>query len=198
MVPLTEWVVQEALGQCRTWRDGGLEIRVAVNVSPSVLVDPDFPAQIEQALAHHAVPGHALTLEVTEELLMDNRERTVEALLQLRGLGIQISIDDYGTGYSSLAYLKDLPVTELKLDRSFVASMGSSARSAAIVHSTVNLAHALGLDIVAEGVEDTATLAALVAAGCDLAQGYLFGRPIPAPAIADTVARLTPAASPTR
>jgi EAL domain-containing protein (putative c-di-GMP-specific phosphodiesterase class I) len=192
---LTEWVVHEALEQCRAWRDAGLELRVAVNVSPSVLVRPYFAAQIQAALTRHAIPGHALVIEVTEELLMANKERTIEALLGLRGLGIRVSIDDYGTGYSSLAYLKDLPVTELKLDRSFVESMGSNARSAAIVHSTIDLAHALGLEVVAEGVEDTATLHALIVAECDLAQGYLFSHPVPAPDIGQTVERATLAAS---
>jgi diguanylate cyclase len=197
MTGLTEWVVHEALKQCRAWRDAGLKLRVAVNVSPSVLVDRGFPSQIKQALADHALPANALALEVTEELLMDNQERTIQAMQELRRLGVRMSIDDYGTGYSSLAYLKDLPVTELKLDRSFVASMGSSAGSTAIVHSTIDLAHALGLDIVAEGVEDVATLDALAAAGCDLAQGYLFSHPVPAPAIAQAFTRATAVASPT-
>jgi diguanylate cyclase len=164
-----------------------------VNVSPSALVDRAFPQQVERLLAHHGVPGELLVLEVTEELLVDNRERTVDALTVLRGLGAGVSIDDYGTGYSSLAYLKDLPVTELKLDRSFIASMGSDQRSSAIVHSTVNLAHALGLDLVAEGVEDATTLRALAAVGCDLAQGYHLSRPVAADDVADVVRRLTPA-----
>ena len=187
---LTSWVLDEALAQCGRWRRDGLDLRVAVNVSPSVVVDQAFPGDVEALLAHHAVPGRALALEVTEELLMDNRERTVNALVLLRRLGVRVSIDDYGTGYSSLAYLKDLPVTELKLDRSFVASMNASPRSAAIVHSTVNLAHALGLDLVAEGVEDVATLDALVAAGCDLVQGYLLSRPVASSAVADVVTGL--------
>jgi diguanylate cyclase len=186
---LTTRVLEDALGELAAWRADGLDVRVAVNVSPSVLVDREFPAQVDRLLARRGVPGAALVLEVTEELLMDNRGRTVEALALIRRAGVQVSIDDYGTGYSSLAYLKDLPVTELKLDRSFVASMGSSPRSAAIVESTVELAHALGLALVAEGVEDDATLDALGRAGCDLAQGYLLGRPAPAAVVADVVRR---------
>ncbi len=186
---LTTRVVEDALHQLQRWRAAGLDLRVAVNISPSVLVDRDFPAEVGRLLILRGLPGSALVLEVTEELLMNNRERTVEALTLVRRLGVGVSIDDYGTGYSSLAYLKDLPVTELKLDRSFVASMGSSARSAAIVDSTVNLAHALGLDLVAEGVEDAGTFDALVTAGCDLAQGYLLSRPVPASDVPEIVGR---------
>jgi predicted signal transduction protein with EAL and GGDEF domain len=194
---LTTWVVEDALRQCRQWRDQGLDLRVAVNVSPSAVVDRDFPVRVERLLGQHGLTAERLVLEVTEELLMDNRERTVEALTVMRRMGAGISIDDYGTGYSSLAYLKDLPVTELKLDRSFITSMSSSGRSSAIVRSTLNLAHALGLELVAEGVEDEATLRALTALGCDLAQGYHLSRPVVAGDVADAVQRIvhTPASA---
>ncbi|GAA2729744.1 putative bifunctional diguanylate cyclase/phosphodiesterase [Cellulomonas aerilata] len=190
---LTTWVVEDALRQCRQWRDEGLHLRVAVNVSPSAVVDRAFPQQVERLLRHHGIPAERLVLEVTEELLMNNPQRTVDALSVVRGLGVGVSIDDYGTGYSSLAYLKDLPVTELKLDRSFIASMGSSARSSAIVRSTLNLAHALGLHLVAEGVEDEATLLALAGLGCDLAQGYHLSRPLVADDVPDAVRRIATA-----
>jgi diguanylate cyclase len=189
MKSLTEFVLEDALRQCRQWRDAGLDLRVAVNVSPSVLVDTAFPAEVESLLARHGLPGCALVLEVTEEIVMDSRERTVGALSRLGHAGVRVSIDDYGTGYSSLAYLKDLPVTELKLDRSFVSSMASSARSAAIVHSTVELAGALGLELVAEGVEDPVSLRVLHDAGCHLVQGHLLGRPVPAAEVPDAVVR---------
>jgi len=183
MAPLTVAVLDEALGQCRRWRDDGLALSVAVNVSPSNLVDTEFPLQVAALLDGHGVPAEALVLEVTEGLLMEEPERAVEGLGRLRAAGISIAIDDYGTGYSSLAYLADLPVTELKLDRAFVATMTTSRRNASIVTSTVHLAHALGLVLVAEGVEDGPTLDALVATGCDFAQGFLISPPRPAEAV---------------
>ena len=179
MTELTMAVLDAALRQRQRWQAGGVPLRMAVNVSPSVLVDGEFPAQVVSLLAGHGVDGEAVTLELTEELLMDNRERGVVALRQLRDAGVCVAIDDYGTGYSSLAYLKDLPVNELKLDRSFVADLTASSQSATIVQSTVDLAHALGLKIVAEGVEDVATLQSLRDAGCDVVQGFLLGRPVP-------------------
>jgi diguanylate cyclase len=184
MAPLTVAVLDQALRQCRRWHDEGLPLTVAVNVSPSNLVDPAFPRQVGALLAAHGLPPGALVLEVTESLLMEDRDRAATVLTQLRAAGTAVAIDDYGTGYSSLAYLADLPVTEIKLDRTFVAAMTTSDRNAAIVTSTVRLAHALGLTFVAEGVEDEATLAALSAAGCDVAQGYHISRPLPADAVA--------------
>ncbi|WP_158257163.1 putative bifunctional diguanylate cyclase/phosphodiesterase [Kineococcus xinjiangensis] len=180
MGKLTAQVLEEALIQCSRWRTEGSHLQVAVNVSPSVLIDHDFPTQVEYLLSTHHLPPSALVLEVTEDLLMAHRDRAVSALTRLRKKGVQVSIDDYGTGYSSLAYLMDLPVTELKLDRAFVATMTSSARSVAIVKSTTHLAHALGLHLVAEGVEDAETLHSLRAVGCDLVQGYHLARPVPA------------------
>ena len=172
-----------------------MPLRVAVNVSPSVLVDSTFPGEVESLLARHGLPGDLLVLEVTEELVMESGERTVGALVRLGRSGVRISVDDYGTGYSSLAYLKDLPVTELKLDRSFVAGMATCPRSAAIVRSTVDLARALDLDIVAEGVEDAESLRLLHDAGCDLVQGNLLGRPVPAADVPDAVARASAVAA---
>jgi EAL domain-containing protein (putative c-di-GMP-specific phosphodiesterase class I) len=125
------------------------------------------------------LPPSVLVLEVTESLLMEDRERAVGVLSRLRALGVHVAIDDYGTGHSSLAYLAALPVTELKLDRSFVGAMSGSARAESIVVSTLQLAHALDLVLVAEGVEDQATADALAELGCDLVQGYHFSRPVP-------------------
>jgi predicted signal transduction protein with EAL and GGDEF domain len=144
MAPLTSRVLDSALAQRRAWADRGRELIVAVNVSPSNLVDEHFPDELAGLLTRHGVPASALVLEVSESLLMADRERSVRVLAGLREAGVGVSIDDYGTGYSSLAYLATLPVTELKLDRTFVGGMTGSARSASIVTSTLQLAHALG------------------------------------------------------
>jgi EAL domain-containing protein (putative c-di-GMP-specific phosphodiesterase class I) len=144
MSQLTRRVLDGALLQCRAWQDAGVHVTVAVNVSPSDLVDEQFPSEVAKLLTRYGLPSSALVLEVTESLLMEDRERAAGVLTRLRDSGVGIAIDDYGTGYSSLAYLAELPVTELKLDRSFIASMTGSRRSTAIVTSTLQLAHALG------------------------------------------------------
>jgi diguanylate cyclase len=179
MAALTSRVLDTALAQRRAWSDRGRELTVAVNVSPSNLVDEGFPDEVAGMLARHGVPASALVLEVTESLLMEDRERAVRVLAALREAGVGIAIDDYGTGWSSLAYLATLPVTELKLDRAFVGAMTGSDRSASIVTSTLQLAHALGLVFVAEGAEDQATVDALADLGCDVVQGYHLSRPLP-------------------
>jgi diguanylate cyclase (GGDEF)-like protein len=179
MSRLTSAVVDMALAQCRAWSDDGCRLTVSVNVSPSNLVDDDFPDEVAALLRRYRLPAGALVLEVTESILMEDRERAVRALSRLRDAGVGVSIDDYGTGYSSLAYLAALPVTELKLDRVFVAAMTGSSRAASIVTSTLQLAHALDLVLVAEGAEDQATVDALASLGCDVVQGYHLSRPLP-------------------
>ncbi|MGY1760646.1 putative bifunctional diguanylate cyclase/phosphodiesterase [Geodermatophilus sp. SYSU D00779] len=179
MAALTRRVLDTALAQRRAWSDRGRELTVAVNVSPSNLVDEGFPDEVAGMLARHGVPATALVLEVTESLLMEDRERAIRVLAGLREAGVGVAIDDYGTGWSSLAYLATLPVTELKLDRTFVGAMTGSDRSASIVTSTLQLAHALGLVFVAEGAEDQATVDALAALGCDVVQGYHLSRALP-------------------
>ena len=183
MAQLTNRVVDMALAQCRTWSDRGRLLTVAVNVSPSNLVDEAFPDQVRALLARHELSAGCLVLEVTESLLMEDRERAVRVLGRLQEAGVGVAIDDYGTGYSSLAYLAALPVTELKLDRSFVGEMTGSLRAESIVTSTLQLAHALGLVLVAEGAEDQATVDALTFHGCDVVQGYHLSRPLPAEAL---------------
>jgi EAL domain-containing protein (putative c-di-GMP-specific phosphodiesterase class I) len=179
MAELTRRVIDLALAQSRAWRDRGRMLTMAVNVSPSNLVDERFPDEVAALLATHGMPSQSLVLEVTEGLLMEDRERAVRVLGRLRDAGVGVAIDDYGTGYSSLAYLASLPVTELKLDRTFVAAMTGSPRAESIVTSTLQLAHALGLVLVAEGAEDQDTVDALAALGCDLVQGYHLSRPLP-------------------
>ncbi len=174
---LTTCVLGIALDQAQTWRSTDGPTNIAVNVSASNLLDRELPDQIETMLQRCNLPGAALTVEVTEENLMIDPERALDVLRRLRDLGVLISIDDYGTGYSSLARLRDMPVTELKLDRSFVRDIDLDERAAAIVDSTIKLAHSLGLKMVAEGIETEATLQALAALGCDIGQGYHLGRP---------------------
>jgi diguanylate cyclase (GGDEF)-like protein len=176
----TDRVLTMALAQARTWRDAGHPIPVAVNVSTRTLLDTGFPDRVADLLCQAGVPGEQLCIEVTEYTVMSDPSTTIEALQRIRALGAKTSIDDYGTGYSSMAYLKVLPLDELKIDRTFVYDMTRDRGNHALVESTVELGHNLGLSVVAEGVEDAETRAALTAIGCDVAQGYHFARPLPA------------------
>jgi len=180
IVPLTHWVVATAIEQCRHWLDGGLELRVAVNLSMRNLRDTNLPDTIESLLAQYRVPPHLLCCEITESAVMGDAEHTLQVLNRLFELGVRISIDDYGTGYASLSYLKRLPADELKIDRAFVQYVTTDRSDQAIVGSTVNMAHNLGMCVVAEGVEDQATWDLLETLQCDIAQGYYLSRPIPA------------------
>ena len=187
MHAVTREVLEAAVKQLAIWKETGLDISVAVNLSASDLLDDSLADRIETLLGEHRVPADALELEITESVIMSDPERARTVLEALRLLGCRIAIDDYGTGYCALAYLRDLPVDELKLDRSFVAGISTDPRSAAIVRSTVELAHALGLQVVAEGIEDQDALDAVASFDCDYAQGYHFSRPVPAAAFAAAV-----------
>jgi len=180
---LTERVLALALSQCCAWRRAGLRLPVSVNLSAWNLRDPRLVQTVAELLQAHDVPPAWLRLEMTESAIMADTERAVAVLSQLVALGVRVSVDDYGTGYSSLGYLKRLPVDELKIDKSFVRDMARDETDAAIVRSTVGLAHTLGLRVVAEGVEDEATWAQLAAMGCDAAQGYIISRPVTAHAL---------------
>jgi diguanylate cyclase (GGDEF)-like protein len=180
MLPLTRSVLDSAVRQCGEWRNAGREIPIAVNLSMRDLHDVQLPETIEHLLGRWQVGSHLLRVEITESALMADPERALATVARLSALGVRIAIDDFGTGYSSLAYLKKLPVDELKIDRSFVSQMLSDASDRAIVRSTIDLAHNLGLRVVAEGVEDEATWRLLGRLGCDEAQGYYLGRPSPA------------------
>ena len=178
MRDLTTEVLEQSLDQVRAWRAEGRMLSVAVNLSASSLVDLELPDRVRLLLLNRSLPASALELEITEDFLMGDRARAREILTQLRGLGIRVAVDDFGTGYSSLAYLRELPIDELKLDRSFVSPMADDPRAAAIVTSTIGLAHSLGMTLVAEGVEDEATAGHLADSGCDQSQGFYFSRPV--------------------
>ena len=180
MREMTNLVLRKALDQAAIWQVRETPLTVAVNLSASSLMDADLPERVASMVDERGLDTSALALEITEDFLMADRGRGKAILTRLRDAGIQIAIDDFGTGYSSLAYLRDLPIDELKLDRSFVMPMAGDPRAAALVASTIHLAHSLGLRMVAEGVEDAATYDRLVGFGCDHAQGFHLSRPIPA------------------
>ncbi len=179
IMPLTHWVLEAAIRQCSDWLRAGLDLGIAVNLSMWNLREATLPETIARLLEQYNVPARLLRLELTESAIMSDTDHALEVLLRLSGLGIRISIDDFGTGYSSLAYLKRLPVDELKIDRSFVQHMAEIETDATIVRSIVTLAHSLGLQVVAEGIEDQATWQMLSALDCDTAQGYYMARPLP-------------------
>ena len=180
MHAMTRVVLGIALDQAAVWQASGRRLTLAVNLSASSLVDTDLPNEVASMLAARDLPPDALQLEVTEEFLMADRDRARDILTRLRRHGVQISVDDFGTGYSSLSFLRDLPIDELKIDRSFVLPMVDDARAAALVGSTIALAHSLDLRVVAEGVENDIAYTELTALGCDQAQGYYMCRPVPA------------------
>lgn len=178
IAPLTLWVLETAARQCGAWLCAGLELSIAVNLSMWDLRDVTLPNTIYALLKRYALPPHLLHVELTESVVMNNVEQTLDILNRLSQLGIEIAIDDFGTGYSSLAYLKRMPITELKIDRSFVMHMADAEVDATIVQSTVTMAHSLGLKVVAEGVEDEKTWHLLENFHCDTAQGYYMSRPV--------------------
>jgi len=180
MRTMTRVVLGIALDQAALWQAAGRRLIIAVNLSASSLVDTDLPELVCAMLAARDLPPDALQLEITEEFLMADREQARNILTRLRRQGVQISVDDFGTGYSSLSYLRDLPIDELKLDRSFILPMVDDPRAAALVASTIYLAHSLDLRMVAEGVENKVAYAELTRLGCDQAQGYYMCRPVPA------------------
>lgn len=178
--PLTLFVLERALRHAAAWRAEGHDLRVSVNLSPRNLLQATLADDVATMLRSTGVPASALCLELTETSIMADPARTLATLDQLRRIGVGIAIDDFGTGYSSLTHLKRLPVDEIKIDKSFVLSMGSDASDEAIVRSVIDLARNLGIRVVAEGVEDGIVADALLARGCDLGQGYLYSRPLSA------------------
>lgn len=176
---LTQFVLREALHQCRVWADAGLDLTMSINLSMRNLHDPHLPGTIAELLNTERVDPSRVNLEITESTIMANPDRALAVLRDLRALGVRMAVDDFGTGYSSMAYLKGLSVDALKIDKSFVRNLATDPSDRAIVRSAVELGHNLGLQVVAEGVEDTLSYQQLSHLGCDFAQGYYMGRPMP-------------------
>jgi diguanylate cyclase len=175
-----QWVIDEACRQVRAWDEQGLRLRVAVNLSAQQLRQDDLVQRVRQSFEAHRVDASLFTFEITESVAMEDTQATMRAFAQLARAGVSLSIDDFGTGHSSLAYLRTLPARQLKIDRSFVADLGVSGDAMAVVDAVIRLAHALGLRVVAEGVETERQCEILATLGCDEFQGYLFARPMDA------------------
>ena len=177
---ITQWALTAAIRECRLWIEEGLDLPVSVNLSSRDLLDPDLPCFVLETLRDHDLDARYLTLEITEESLVNDIERATVVLQCLRDLGIRISIDDFGTGHSSLARIKNLPIDELKIDRSFITNLPDDRTDLAIARATIELAHSLRLDVLAEGVESKPAMRWLADQGCEFAQGYFISRPMPA------------------
>jgi EAL domain-containing protein (putative c-di-GMP-specific phosphodiesterase class I) len=180
IIPLTLWVLHQSLLQCRTWNDMGIDVSIAVNLSMWNLEAQELPDQIAGLMKTVVIPPDRLELEITESAIMVDPQRTTRTLKLIRDLGVHFTIDDFGTGYSSLAHLRKLPVTGMKIDKSFVQNMESDRDNPVIVRSIIDLGHNLGLKVTAEGVETEGAKDMLVGFDCDEAQGYFYSRPIPA------------------
>ncbi len=192
---LTPWVLQAAFRQCHSWHRSGKPLHVAVNVSPRNLQDPQFPEKVAKILQGVDLPPANLQIELTESAILTDPAHARKILEDIDAMGVPLSIDDFGTGYSSLAQLKRLPVSEIKIDKSFVLGMKSNESDAVIVRTTIDLAHNLGMRVVAEGVEDTQTLAVLSSMGCDMVQGYYISRPLPPEELSQFLAKWKPKAA---
>jgi diguanylate cyclase (GGDEF)-like protein len=195
MGELTRWVVDEALGQARAWQDQGIRVPIAVNLAAANILDASLPDAIAARLAHWGVPGERLTCELSEHTVMADPRRAGEVLDRLRALGVRLSLDDFGTGQSSLSYLKRLPLDEVKIDRAFVSGIVGDENDALIVRSTIDLARNLGLEVVAEGVEGADVLHRLRSLRCHEAQGFHLSRPLPPDALVEWLAEWQPAAA---
>lgn len=189
IAPLTAWVFNTAFRHCADFQRAGMEVDVSVNLSAHNLREPELPEFIDQLLNTWHVPAGMITVELTESAMLENPEAATETLLRLKAIGMKLSMDDFGTGFSSLSHLHRLPFDELKIDQSFVKTMTTSRESEKIVRAVIDLGHNFGLTVVAEGVEDEATLKRLTKLGCDRIQGYWLSRPIEEAAFRDFVAR---------
>lgn len=176
---LGQWVTDDACRQVRAWLDEGLSMHVAINLSVHQLRQSDLVDKIQESLTRHKVPAELITFEVTESAAMEDAKASLRIFERLSQIGVHLSIDDFGTGYSSLSYLRKLPATQLKIDRSFVQDVDKEEDAKAIVRAVIKLAHALGLSVVAEGVETEAQQGILMRLGCDELQGFLFAKPMP-------------------
>jgi diguanylate cyclase (GGDEF)-like protein len=195
IVPLTDWVVGEAMRQSAEWARVGHPLGISINVGAKAFgASSHLETVIAQAVADHGVPASQLTLEVTETDVMTDPVQASRTLASIKKLGVRVAVDDFGTGYSSLSYLNQLPLDEVKIDRSFISRLLRDPQTSSIVRTAVDLSHALGLDAVAEGVEDEATLERLVLLGCDRVQGYFIARPMPADTVLPWLQRYVPMA----
>lgn len=186
--PLASWVLQAALEQSVKWHDAGLNFTVSINLSTRNLLDGDLPGRVAKLLAKYQVKAEWIVFEITESAVMAEPEHALETLIKLYEMGIQLSLDDFGTGYSSLAYLKKLPVSEIKIDKSFIKDMERDISDTVIVRSTIALGQNLGMKVVAEGVENAAIWDLLTTLGCDASQGYYMSRPLAAAALEEWMA----------
>ncbi len=177
---ITDWILDRALQQCRRWQDAGAPVHLAVNISAKSLQDPSLPAKVQAALDRWSIDPRFLKIEITESSIMADPAHALAILSMLQSMDVRLSIDDFGTGYSSLTHLRQLPIDEIKIDKSFVSGMTTSEADAAIVRTVIDLAHNLGKQVCAEGVETEAQWTRLAEMGCDLAQGYWISRPLPA------------------
>jgi EAL domain-containing protein (putative c-di-GMP-specific phosphodiesterase class I) len=193
IIPIGEYVLREACRQVKVWRDAGhAGLWVSVNLSARQFQDQSLVAKVEQILAEVGLPGNALRLEVTETVAMKDFEYSVRILQKLAELGIHLSLDDFGNGYSSLGYLKRFPIKSLKIDRSFIRDIDQNRNSEAITSAIISLGHNLNLEVVAEGVETEEQFAFLRAQVCDEIQGFLFSRPVPVKEMSELIQRLEP------
>jgi len=176
---LSKFVIENVLGQIAEWQKMGMKISVSVNLSAQDLLDPDLPDVLAGLLASHEVSAAQLVVEITETTIIADPEMALQVMFRLAEMGVKLSIDDFGTGYSSLSYLKKMPVSEIKIDRSFIMEMMDNINDDVIVKATIGLAHNLGLEVVAEGVEDQEAVDRLKELNCDTLQGFFFSKPVP-------------------
>jgi EAL domain-containing protein (putative c-di-GMP-specific phosphodiesterase class I)/GGDEF domain-containing protein len=189
MPRLTLWVFNTALRQCAEYRRAGLQAGISINFSADDIRDPEIVDLVAQGLDLWGIPASEVIIELTETAVMEGHPGALESLWKLKNMGLRLSMDDFGTGYSSMARLLQLPLDEIKIDMTFVRDMTTSPAHERIVDSIIGLGHRLGLSVVAEGVEDAATLELLRSLGCDTVQGYLVGRPMPLPELIDTLVK---------
>jgi EAL domain-containing protein (putative c-di-GMP-specific phosphodiesterase class I) len=179
--PITDWLLERAMSQVRAWQESGAPVHVAVNISAKSLLDQALPSKIQTLLDRWEVDPRFLKIEITESSIMADPAHALAVMSMIQSMGVRLSIDDFGTGYSSLTHLRQLPVDEIKIDKSFVSGMTKNDADAAIVRTVIDLAHNLGKQVCAEGVEDEATMTMLKEMKCDLAQGYFISKPMSAP-----------------
>jgi EAL domain-containing protein (putative c-di-GMP-specific phosphodiesterase class I) len=192
--PLTRWVLKEALEMRGRLLEIGWDAGIAVNISPNNLREPDFAVFVQRLMQSYQIHSGAITFEVTETSMMQDPTNSLRALNALDAAGIPLSIDDFGSGYSSLSYIKQLPAGEIKIDRSLITDIAEREQDRVIVRTTIDMCHSLGYTVVAEGVEDEETLSLLHDMGCDLVQGYFLTRPLPFNEMVDWLGNYNPQA----